>query len=389
MSSKEDTDQKMNSPYRVMVVDDSAVIRGFLTRWLQDESEIDVVSSASNGIFALREFERTKPEIVVLDIEMPEMDGMTALPKLIEMDADVKVIMASTLTRRNADISMQAMAKGAADYIPKPESTREAKDKDAFQRELVEKIKALGATRRKKSGQAAPSSAHAPSAAQAAATPAAKEPAKQGLYRNSSVVLRPMRVGAMPQVLAIGSSTGGPQALFSLFEKIKGKITLPIFITQHMPATFTAILAEHLTKIFGLPCAEAVDGEKVVGSRVYLAPGDWHMTVEKEGADAVLRLNQDPPENYCRPAVDPMLRSLISVYGPRVLTVILTGMGHDGLKSCEVLSEAGGCLIAQDEPTSVVWGMPGAVATAGLCNSVLPLQDIPVAIENAIMGRPL
>ncbi len=298
--------------------------------------------------------------------------------------------MASTLTRRNADISMQAMAKGAADYIPKPESTREAKDKDAFQRELVEKIKALGATRRRRQGAAPAGSAINGKAASNAQSVGVKkeETVKLGLYKDAPIVLRPAKIGALPQVLAIGSSTGGPQALFALFEKIKGKISLPIFITQHMPATFTAILAEHLTKIFDLPCAEAVDGEKVVGSRVYLAPGDWHMTVEKEGSDAVIRLNQNPPENYCRPAVDPMLRSLLSVYGSRVLTVILTGMGHDGLKGCEMLSKEGGGLIAQDEQTSVVWGMPGAVATAGLCNSVLPLQDIPVAIENAIMGRP-
>jgi two-component system chemotaxis response regulator CheB len=379
-----ETDGKMQHPYRVMIVDDSAVIRGFLTRWLKDEESIEVVASASNGVYALREFERARPEVVVLDIEMPEMDGMTALPKLIEMDAEVKVIMASTLTLRNANISMQAMAKGAADYIPKPESTREAKDKDNFQRELVEKIKALGATRRKKSGQAAPSSD-----GQVKRPTASAEPVKKSLYRNTTVTLRPNKAIGLPQALAIGSSTGGPQALFSVFEKLKGKISLPIFVTQHMPATFTAILAEHLTKIFGLPVAEGIDGEKVVGNRVYLAPGDWHMTVKKDGADTVLSLNQNPPEKFCRPAVDPMLRSLIDVYGSRVLTVILTGMGHDGLKGSELLSQAGGTLIAQDEASSVVWGMPGAVATAGLCNSVLPIQDIPAAIENAVMGRPL
>lgn len=371
-----------NSPYRVMIVDDSAVIRGFLTRWLQDEKDIEVVSSASNGIYALREFEKTRPEIVVLDIEMPEMDGMTALPKLIELDPDVKIIMASTLTRRNADISMQAMAKGAADYIPKPESTREAKDKDAFQRELIEKIKALGSTKRRRSGGAPIS---APKARAANGIIPEK---KIGIYKDVPIKLRPNKPGLMPQILAVGSSTGGPQALFSVFEKLKGKISQPIFITQHMPATFTAILAEHLTKVFGNLCAEAVDGEKVVNNRVYVAPGDWHMTVEKDGADVVVKLNQNAPENYCRPAVDPMLRSLNSVYGSRVLTVILTGMGHDGLKGSELMAESGGYLIGQDEPSSVVWGMPGAVATAGLCNAVLPLDDIPLAIENAITGRP-
>jgi len=375
-------------PYRVMIVDDSAVIRGFLTRWLKEEGDIEVVSSASNGVFALREFEKAKPEVVVLDIEMPEMDGMTALPKLIELDRDVKVIMASTLTRRNADISMKAMAKGAADYIPKPESTRDVGEKEEFQRVLVEKIRALGATRRKKHPVATREEQPKVITKETGTTGQATA-LKKSLYKDAPIRLRKQQPGLMPQVLAIGSSTGGPQALFSVFEKIKGKISLPIFITQHMPATFTAILAEHLTKIFGATCAEAVDGEKVVGGRVYLAPGDWHMTVAREGNDSVVRLNQNPPENFCRPAVDPMLRSLHSVYGSRVLTVILTGMGHDGLKGCELLTSDGGTLIAQDEPSSVVWGMPGAVATAGLCNSVLPLGDIPSAIENVIQGRPL
>jgi len=375
------TEQSMKNPYRVMIVDDSAVIRGFLTRWLQEEDDIEVVSSASNGVFALREFEKTRPEIVVLDIEMPEMDGMTALPKLIAMDPDVKVIMASTLTRRNANISMKALAAGAADYIPKPESTRQAGEKEAFQHGLVEKIRALGATRRRKTGVL-------PKIVQSTTKQDTKPAIKQGLYRGSSIVLRKSAQTLLPQVLAIGSSTGGPQALFSVFEKLKGKIRLPIFITQHMPATFTAILAEHLTKIYGLPCAEAIDGEKVVGNRVYLAPGDWHMRVVKEKADVVIRLSQDEPVNYCRPAVDPMLKSIHEVYGGRTLTVILTGMGHDGQKGCEILAETGGYVIGQDEPSSVVWGMPGAVASSGLCNAVLPLNDIPAAIENVIAGRP-
>ncbi|GLQ05837.1 protein-glutamate methylesterase/protein-glutamine glutaminase [Sneathiella chinensis] len=377
----------MNSPYRVMVVDDSAVIRGFLTRWLQSEPDIEVVASASNGVFALREFDRTRPEIVVLDIEMPEMDGMTALPKLIEMDRNVKVIMASTLTRRNADISMKALANGAADYIPKPESTREASTRETFQKDLVAKIKALGLARRRQGGgfsTVAPAPKVAPSP-----QVAAPQVRKTGLYQKAEIVLRKSRPTLMPQALAIGSSTGGPQALFSVFEKLRGHISVPVFITQHMPATFTTILSEHLTKIYGKTCAEAVDGEKVVNDRVYLAPGDFHMTVEKKGGDVVLRLDQNPPENFCRPAVDPMLRSLHAVYGSRVLTVILTGMGHDGLKGCELIAESGGYLIGQDEASSVVWGMPGAVATAGLCNSVLPLQDIPAAIENALKGRPL
>lgn len=378
--------KSMQSPYRVMVVDDSAVIRGFITRWLKEENDIEVVASAGNGLIALKEAEKHKPEVVVLDIEMPEMDGMTALPKLIQQDADIKVIMASTLTLRNADISMRAMAKGAADYIPKPESTRDTSVKDTFQRDLVAKIKALGAARRKKLGEDLPASNGFVAKASKSEAPVSNETIS--LYKGSEVKLRPHRPGLLPKVLAIGSSTGGPQALFGVFEQLKGKLNLPVFITQHMPATFTAILADHLSKISGMKCAEAVDGEKIVGNRIYLAPGDWHMTVVKDDGGEKISLNQNPPENFCRPAVDPMLRSLVDVYGGRILTVILTGMGQDGQKGCEKLADQGGYVIAQDEETSVVWGMPGAVATAGLSNAVLPLNNIPAAIQNALTGRP-
>ncbi|MBE7638566.1 chemotaxis-specific protein-glutamate methyltransferase CheB [Sneathiella sp. P13V-1] len=368
-----------------MLVDDSAVIRGFLARWLKEESDIEVVASVSNGAIAVRDFAKVKPDVVILDIEMPEMDGMTALPKLIQQDPDVKVIMASTLTVRNADISMKALAMGAADYIPKPESTRVAGDKEAFQRDLVEKVRALGARRRAKSGAAAPdrNTEVKPNTADRA------KPSASGLYKNGEIILRKSTLSLMPEALAIGSSTGGPQALFKLFEKLKGTITKPIFITQHMPATFTSILAEHIAKIAGVTCKEAEDGEIVRDKQIYLAPGDWHMTVVKEGENVRIKLNQDPPENFCRPAVDPMLRSLNSAYGGRVVTVILTGMGHDGKQGSEVMAQSGAPVIAQDEASSVVWGMPGAVATSGLSTSVLPLEEIPTAISKAMTGRPV
>ncbi|WP_368744949.1 chemotaxis protein CheB, partial [Desertibaculum subflavum] len=192
-----------------------------------------------------------------------------------------------------------------------------------------------------------------------------------------------------PRALAIGSSTGGPQALFQLFQLLKGQIRQPIFITQHMPATFTTILAEHLTRIGGVPCREAKDGEPVRDGQVYLAPGDWHMTVAVEGGAKVVRLNQNPPESFCRPAVDPMLRSLSEAYGGQLLAVMLTGMGQDGLKGSKALIEAGGTLIAQDEATSVVWGMPGAVATAGLCAAVLPLADVGPTVMRFMSGAGL
>ncbi|MCG8690706.1 MAG: chemotaxis response regulator protein-glutamate methylesterase [Minwuiales bacterium] len=365
-----------SDPYRVMVVDDSAVIRGMVSRWLKDDPAVSVVGTASNGVLALKDAEKHKPEVVVLDIEMPEMDGMTALPKLLKIDPDMKIIMASTLTTRNAEISLQALANGAADYIPKPGTSRDAQQADDFQRLLIEKIKALGAARRLKPRRGRT----------VADKPAASaEPAGKGIYGESNVTLRRASPYS-PKVLAVGSSTGGPQALFEVLGYLKSDFKLPILITQHMPPTFTKILAEHISRITGGDCHEAVDGEKVVPGTVYIAPGDWHMLVEKQGADVVIRLNQAPPENFCRPAVDPMFRSIAEVYGKNTLAVILTGMGHDGLQGGGVLIEAGGSLIAQDEASSVVWGMPGAVATGGLCSAVVPLTEVGPTIERMVAG---
>ncbi len=370
------------TPYRVMIVDDSAVIRGFLTRWLEAEADIEVVAIASNGVQALREFDRARPELVILDIEMPEMDGLTALPALVKRDPDVQVIMASTLTRRNADVSLKALSMGAADYIAKPESTRVVNEKELFQRSLVEKIRALGATRRARART--PVIMPAP----ASGTPVPGGAVQPKLVAEKKPIeLRPLKSPPVPRAIAIGSSTGGPQALFKLFEALKGKVSLPIFITQHMPETFTAIMAEHLNRIYDKECVEAKQGQKVSRDGVYVAPGNWHMTVAGKGDDLFIRLNQEPPENYCRPSVEPMLRSLHTVFGAQLLTVILTGMGRDGLEASKKIADAGGIVIAQDEETSVVWGMPGAVANAGICNRVLPLQEIPQSIEDVINGR--
>ncbi|MFZ0694676.1 MAG: chemotaxis protein CheB, partial [Alphaproteobacteria bacterium] len=211
-------------------------------------------------------------------------------------------------------------------------------------------------------------------------------PSAPGIYRGAAVKLRDAGPSMMPAVVAIGCSTGGPQALFRLLPAL-GDLRQPILITQHMPATFTTILAEHIQKLTGRPAAEAKDGEPVVGGKIYVAPGNFHMTVESLGTQQVIRLNQNPPENFCRPAVDPMFRSLAQAYGRNVLAVVLTGMGQDGLKGAQVLVQAGGTLIAQDEATSVVWGMPGAVATGGWCSAVLALDDIGPQIRKLAMRQ--
>jgi two-component system chemotaxis response regulator CheB len=376
--------QKNNNPIRVMVVDDSAVVRGLITRMLEADADILVVSSVGNGKMAVDSLARNEVEVIVLDIEMPVMDGLTALPKLLEVDKAIRVIMASTLTARNADISLRALQAGAVDYIPKPSSSRELSGGRDFSKELVEKVKIHATARRRTKGAPSVSVSRLRSSpTRPGVTPAPV--AGQG-GKSKEIILRKSVLQGRPDVIAIGSSTGGPQALFSVLKGMHGKVKQPVIITQHMPATFTKILAEHINRMTGWTCAEATDGMVIEAGKAYLAPGDFHMVVESQGAQKVLRLNQDPPENFCRPAVDPMLRSISAAYGRKVLTVILTGMGSDGLKGGRMIVENGGDLIAQDEATSVVWGMPGAVAQAGICSAVLPLDDISSYVVKVAAG---
>ncbi len=335
---------------RVIVCDDSLAIRGAIARMLDADPGIRVVARVANGQAALDELKRTPADVLVLDIEMPVMDGMTALPLLLRADPGLRIIMASTLTTRGADIALRALRMGAADYLPKPSSIGATAD-DSFRRDLVEKVKGLARLRR-----------HAAQPARAQ-TPAI------------ALKLRPAAVLA-PRLLAIGSSTGGPQALFALVQGLGQTLKVPAVLTQHMPPTFTPILAQHITKLGALPCAEAADGEPLVAGRLYLAPGDRHLLVETARGALRARLSSDPPENYCRPSVDPMLRSAAVACEGRVLVAMLTGMGSDGLAGTRRVVDAGGTAVAQDEATSVVWGMPGAVAQAGLCHAVLPLPRI-------------
>jgi two-component system, chemotaxis family, protein-glutamate methylesterase/glutaminase len=338
---------------RVMVVDDSAVIRGLVARALAEDPEIEVVASVANGQLAVDVLRRRPVDVVVLDVEMPVMDGLTALPRLLEAAPGVKVIMVSTLTQRGASVTVRALAQGAADYLTKPGASAQLSAAE-FRAELVAKVKAWAGSRRR------------PPCTTETTTPVAAVP---------SLALRPLP-RRTPRALAIGSSTGGPQALFTLFGALGGELRVPVFVTQHMPATFTAILAEHLARVSGVPCGEARDGEPVADGRIYLAPGDHHLVVESGGRLPRVRTLRTPPEHFCRPAVDPMLRSLAEVYGDGLLAVILTGMGQDGLLGGEATVAAGGAVVAQDEASSVVWGMPGAVARRGLCSAVLPLSRI-------------
>lgn len=366
-------------PIRVMVVDDALVIRGLLTRILEENPGITVVASVGDGERAISALDRNEIDVVVLDIEMPRMDGLTALPKIIEKRPGIQVLMASTLTLRNAEISMKAMELGAADYVPKPSSTGEIRSAEDFRREIVDKVLSLGKTARRRmrrSGATPVSVAARPGATRQSFAP------KQA----AEIQLRPLKANR-PDIIAIGSSTGGPQALTKLLSALDPQIRQPILITQHMPPAFTTILAEHVGRASGRPCAEGKDGEAIAEGRIYVAPGNHHMVVEQQGTSRRIRLNEDPPENFCRPAVDPMLRSISATYGARVLVAILTGMGSDGAKGSEVVVNAGGQVIAQDEASSVVWGMPGAVATRGLCSAVQPLEELAKTINRLAMGR--
>lgn len=355
---------------RVMVVDDSVVVRGLIVRALESDPRIEIVGSVGNGQLAVVRLARHPADVVVLDIEMPVMDGLTALPKLLAVDRKLKVLMASTLTLRNAEISMKALQLGAADYIPKPTAVREISGGDEFKRSLVEKVMSLGQARLAQERRAPALSVAAPGAPSLLSGPVA-------LRRPGTVI---------PDILAVGSSTGGPQALLTLFAALKDKIELPVLLTQHMPPTFTKILAQHIVKTTNWRACEAEDGMAVEPGRVHVAPGDYHMCVAQTANGKVLRLNQKAPENFCRPAVDVMLRSVAKVYGAKSLVVILTGMGSDGLAGARPIIEAGATVIAQDEETSVVWGMPGAVAKDGLCSAVLPLDDLPSAIQRLSTG---
>lgn len=364
------TGASQGGPLRVMVVDDSAVVRGLITRMLEEDTSIQVVCSVGNGQMALQALDRHDIDVAILDIEMPVMDGLTALPLLLRKSAGLKVIMASTLTLKNAEVSLKAMEMGASEYLAKPSTSRELSSATDFRHELIEKVKVLGSARRREVGQAAPT-ARAPGQERAAVPlHPLKAPTRTITLRQPS--------SERPDVIAIGSSTGGPQALFTVFGELRknGWPQQPILVTQHMPATFTTILAGHVERISGVPTQEGKDGEPIRGGHIYIAPGDYHMVVETRGTERILRLNQDPPESFCRPAVDPLFRSVARAYGRRALAVVLTGMGADGSKGSVVIADAGGTVVAQDEASSVVWGMPGATAQSGSCAAVLPLNEI-------------
>ena len=351
---------------KVMLVDDSAVIRGMITKALQESDEIEIVASVVNGAVALDELERQPAvDVILLDVEMPEMDGLTALPKLLEIDPKCKVIMVSSLTKEGAEFTIRALDLGATDCVTKPSNQRDKEEAGNFFEQLREKVITLG--RRGK--------AISPAAVKKVVTPKPER----------SISVLPNVMSYNIRCLAIGSSTGGPQALMEIFRELKGtSINVPIFITQHMPATFTHILAKHINEAGDIPCEEAVDGQEPQPGCVYLAPGDYHLVPAREDNKVVMRLNQEPPVNFCRPAVDPMFKALAEIYGSNLLSVVLTGMGQDGFEGAKEIKERNGKIFIQDKESCVVWGMPKAISDAGIADAEVPLSEMADLIKGAL-----
>ena len=333
-------------PVRVLVVDDSVVVRRLVSEALASTLEVTVAGTASSGALALAKIPQLNPDVVTLDIEMPGMNGLETLAAIRKLYPKLPVIMFSTLTERGAAVTLEALSLGASDYVTKPTNSESlAGAMEQVRRELVAKILCLGVHR-------------------AAATPTRPV----GLRRSSG--------GQRIDVLAIGVSTGGPNALAQVVPCLPADFPVPIVIVQHMPPLFTHLLAVRLNSQSRLTVREAEAGKCLVPGEVWIAPGDYHMIVSRRGGRVVLNLNQEPAENSCRPAVDVLFRSVAQVYGRTSLAIVLTGMGSDGARGAVQIREAGGEVFVQDEATSVVWGMPGAVVSVGAADKVCQLSDI-------------
>jgi two-component system chemotaxis response regulator CheB len=371
------------SKVTVLVVDDSVVIRRLVTNALSVDPDIIVVGTASSGRLALQKIVQLKPDVVTLDVEMPDMNGLEALVELRKTHRRLPVIMFSTVTERGASATLDALSKGANDYVTKPSSVGSAEEAMAnVRRQLIPKIKALAEwaagpdKQRSRPTPAGPPKdvPHARTARSAAPAAPVEKPAR-------------LAVHARIEAVTIGVSTGGPDALTAVLPLLPADLRVPIFVVQHMPPVFTRLFAERLSARCALKVTEAKNGDVVRPGCVYVAPGDFHMTVERHGADVRIALNQDEPEAWCRPAVNVLFRSVAEVYAGSTLAVVLTGMGQDGLRGVEMLHAKGAQIVVQDEESSIVWGMPGAVATAGLADRVVPLTGVAEEIINRVSAR--
>jgi two-component system chemotaxis response regulator CheB len=386
----------------VLVVDDSVVVRRLIVDALGGAENIEVVGTASNGLLAQAKIDQLKPDVITMDIEMPQMDGIQAVRELRKRHKNVPVIMFSTLSASGASATLEALSAGATDYVTKPSNVGSVTESIAAVREqLVPKIHALAGRRRP--GGAPPAAPARPGAAPGRPGPSAAPP-RAGLPQSGSALSGPPgRPGAVPpggsapgrpaarrtpggriDILAIGSSTGGPDALTKVLTGLPADLPVPIVITQHMPPVFTRMFAERLDRSTPLRVFEAADGMDLAPGSAYVAPGDFHLVLHRRGASTLIQLSSAPQENSCRPAVDVMFRSVAALYGASAYATVLTGMGQDGRSGAKVLRDAGAEVLAQDEATSVVWGMPGAVVGAGLADEVLPLDRIAAFLVNRV-----
>jgi two-component system, chemotaxis family, protein-glutamate methylesterase/glutaminase len=356
---------------RVMVVDDSVVIRRLVTQALEQDPVIEVVGTASNGVIGLQRIPQYNPDVMTLDIEMPDMNGLDMLRRVHREYPQLRVIMFSTLTEAGAKVTLEALTLGADDYVPKA-SNEGSLDRslDRLREEMIPKIKQFF----RLPAAAAPTVQAEPTVARAAAPVAAMRTVQT-------------RLTIQPKVVAIGVSTGGPTALGELLPSFPADFPLPILLVQHMPPLFTRLLAERLNATCKLKVEEATESEAVEAGRILIAPGDFHMKVAANGGGVRVHLDQSPRQNSCRPAVDALFASVAEVYGGAVLALILTGMGQDGLRGVEILRARGARILAQDEASSVVWGMPGAVVNAGLADCVLPLDGMVSEILTSMVKR--
>lgn len=386
-----------STPVRVMLVDDSAIIRRLLGSVLDSDPGLTVVGHAANGQEALDRLAELAPDVVILDIEMPVMDGLTALPQLRRRRPDLPIIMFSTLTERGASATLEALGLGAADYVAKPSNT------GSFQQTaqqitsiLVPKIKALHQPRQRRipvrpssrAGQTPPARqpGQAAQAPQPSTRPLSRRAVETASIMSQPVKTAPRRLGPPPALVVIGLSTGGPNALSQLIPQLPANLPIPVLITQHMPPIFTRLLAERLNAQSAISVAEATDGAEPRPGEVWLAAGGHHLRVTMRAGRAVLVLDDGPPVHSCKPAVDPMFASAVQAFGNRVLGVVLTGMGNDGFDGAKLIHQAGGRVLAQDEASSVVWGMPGIIARAGLAEQILPLDRVAQSIVELAGG---
>ena len=339
---------------RVLVVDDAVVMRKLISEALARDPALEIAGIAAHGRIALQKLTQVNPDVVTLDVEMPEMDGITTLRELRKTHPKLPVIMFSTLTSRGAATTLDCLSAGATDYVAKPANVGSVTECiERLQNDLVTKIKLH--------------CHHADAARWSGPLPGGVPPPR--------FPVRPAGA-ATPEVVCLGTSTGGPNALVEVFKRLPADFPLPILIVQHMPPVFTAMLAERLTALGGLKVHEGAEGCLVEPGHAYIAPGGRHMDVRRMGQHRILHLHDEPPENSCRPAVDVLFRSVALAYGANILGVVMTGMGQDGLRGCEWIRERGGQVVVQDEASSVVWGMPGYVAQAGLADKIVPLDQI-------------